>query len=291
MNDRSALTVGSQLLRLSILQSRRCRPPTTASGCSTSFPRDSREAEVRLRGHRPVSGPIAARLGEVRGRGLGLVRFAATGLLFTNHHVASECIQQLSTKENDYMNNGFYAATEADERKCPDLEADVLLSMRGRHGQGARKACPADAASAEAGRARRANIARIEKDCTTSPEDRCEVVTLYSGGEYHLYRYRKYTDIRLVFAPEVGIAAFGGDPDNFTYPRYCLDMTFFRAYENEQAGRDSRLPALEPGGREGRRADLRAGQPRLPPAVSTPWRNSSSSGTSPTRWSTPGWSP
>jgi hypothetical protein len=170
------------------------------------------------------------RLGSVRFFGVASGSFVSPhGLLFTNHHVASECIQQLSTKENDYMNNGFLAATGADERKCPDLEADVLLSIDDVTPQ-ITEGVPADSASAEAGRVRRANVARIEKACTTSPDDRCEVVTLYSGGEYHLYKYRKYTDIRLVFAPEVGIAAFGGDPDNFTYPRYCLDMTFFRAY-------------------------------------------------------------
>jgi hypothetical protein len=174
------------------------------------------------------------RLGSVKFIGVASGSFVSPrGLLFTNHHVASECIQQLSTKENDYMNNGFFAATEAEEKRCPDLEADVLLSIEdvtARVQQGA----PASAATAEAGQARRANMARIEKDCTMGPDSRCEVVTLYSGGEYHLYRYKKYTDIRLVLAPEVGIAAFGGDPDNFTYPRYCLDMTFFRAYESDR---------------------------------------------------------
>ena len=174
------------------------------------------------------------RLGSVKFVGVASGSFVSpNGLLFTNHHVASECIQQLSTKENDYMNNGFFAATQAEEKKCPDLEADVLLSMQDVTDK-VQEGAPAGAATAEAGRARRANMARIEKDCTTGPDTRCEVVTLYSGGQYHLYRYKKYTDIRLVLAPEVGIAAFGGDPDNFTYPRYCLDMTFLRAYENDR---------------------------------------------------------
>jgi hypothetical protein len=174
------------------------------------------------------------RLGSVKFVGVASGSFVSpNGLLFTNHHVASECIQQLSTKENDYMNNGFFAATAAEEKKCPDLEADVLLSMQDVT-EKVQEGAPAGAATAEAGRARRANMARIEKDCTTGPDTRCEVVTLYSGGQYHLYRYKKYTDIRLVLAPEVGIAAFGGDPDNFTYPRYCLDMTFLRAYENDR---------------------------------------------------------
>jgi hypothetical protein len=174
------------------------------------------------------------RLGSVRFFGLASGSFVSPkGLLLTNHHVASECIQQLSTKQHDYMSNGFYAATLADERKCPDLEADVLLSIEDVTRQVTANV-PSDTSSPEAGQTRRANMSRIEKDCTTSADDRCEVVTLYSGGQYHLYKYRKYTDIRLVFAPEAGIAAFGGDPDNFTYPRYCLDMAFFRAYVNGQ---------------------------------------------------------
>ncbi len=173
------------------------------------------------------------------------------GLLFTNHHVVSECIQQLSTKEHDYMNNGFHAATRADERKCPDLEANVLLETQDVTAKVQEGVTPATE-TAEAGRLRRAAIARIEKDCMTSAELRCEVVTLYSGGEYHLYRYRKYTDIRLVFAPEVSIAAFGGDPDNFTYPRYCLDMAFLRAYEND---RPAQTPNFLRWSKEGLRED------------------------------------
>jgi hypothetical protein len=172
------------------------------------------------------------RLGSVKFVGVASGSFVSPkGLLFTNHHVASECIQQLSTREHDYMRDGFYAAAESEERRCPDLEADVLVSMEDVTAK-VQEGVPAAAASAEAGRARRANMARIEKDCSTGSDVRCEVVTLYSGGQYSLYRYKKYTDIRLVFAPEDGIASFGGDPDNFTYPRYCLDMTFFRAYEN-----------------------------------------------------------
>jgi hypothetical protein len=174
------------------------------------------------------------RLGSVRFLGIASGSFVSPrGLLFTNHHVASECIQQLSSSQNDFMGNGFLAESEAQERKCPDLEANVLHSIQDVTAK-VQEGTSAGAASAEAGRVRRSNVARIEKDCTTGQDSRCEVVTLYSGGAYHLYRYKKYTDIRLVFAPEVDIAAFGGDPDNFTYPRYCLDMTFFRAYESDR---------------------------------------------------------
>ncbi len=188
------------------------------------------------------------RLGSVKFVGVASGSFVSPkGLLFTNHHVASECIQQLSSSQNDFMDNGFFAGSETDERKCPDLEADVLLGIQDVTAKVEEGTSPG-AATPEAGRTRRANIARIEKDCTTGPETRCEVVTLYSGGEYNLYRYKKYTDIRLVFAPEVDIAAFGGDPDNFNYPRYCLDITFFRAYEND---RPAETPNFLPWSKEG----------------------------------------
>ncbi len=153
------------------------------------------------------------------------------GLIFTNHHVASGCIQRVSSAEHNYMANGFYAATEADEIKCPGTEANVLLKTEDVTKQvvEAVKAAPG---TPEAARERRAAMARIEKDCSKSTGDRCDVVTLYSGALFHLYQYKKYTDIRLVFAPEEAIAFFGGDPDNFTYPRYDLDITFLRAYED-----------------------------------------------------------
>jgi len=129
------------------------------------------------------------------------------------------------------MAHGFSAATENEEKTCPDLEVDVLLrtsEVTARVNEGVRPDTPA----AEANRMRKKSVARIEKDCSTSTANRCDVVSFYSGGEYSLYEYKKYTDVRLVFAPEFEIAQFGGDPDNFMYPRYCLDFAFFRAYEN-----------------------------------------------------------
>src|SRR5258708_31067426 len=125
----------------------------------------------------------------------------------------------------------LFRSIQADEKACPDLEVNTLLStedVTAKVNQGV----GADTASAEANRMRKAATARIEKECTTSTGNRCDVVTLYSGGQYSLYQYKKYTDVRLVFAPEFAIAQFGGDPDNFTYPRYCLDFSLFRAYEN-----------------------------------------------------------
>jgi hypothetical protein len=173
------------------------------------------------------------------------------GLIFTNHHVASECIQQLSSAENDYMSNGFSAASEAEEKRCPGLIANVLVSFEDVTAK-VNEGIAGDVPQAEANRRRKASTARIEKDCAASTGGRCDVVTLYSGGQYHLYRYKKYDDIRLVLAPEVGIAAFGGDPDNFTYPRYCLDVAFLRAYENGRpAGTEHYLPWSKQGVREG----------------------------------------
>jgi hypothetical protein len=153
------------------------------------------------------------------------------GLLFTNHHVGNECVQKLSSATHDYMANGFYAATAEDEKACPDFEVNVLLRIEDMTAK-VNTGITSSTAKAEALRLRNAAMSKIEKECTGSSGNRCDVVTLYSGGQYHLYEYKKYTDIRLVFAPEYSIAAFGGDPDNFTYPRYCLDFALFRAYEN-----------------------------------------------------------
>lgn len=153
------------------------------------------------------------------------------GLLLTNHHVARFQLQKNSTPEHDYLRDGFYAPTEAQEMKSPDLEINVLVSMENvtpRISEAVKGAKTPEAEFA----ARRAAIAAIERESTQKTGLRSDVVTLYQGGEYWLYRYKKYTDVRLVFAPEQQTAFFGGDPDNFTYPRYDLDMALFRVYEN-----------------------------------------------------------
>jgi hypothetical protein len=152
------------------------------------------------------------------------------GLVFTNHHVGSDCIQKLSTQQADYMKNGFHALTRDKEAKCPDLELNVLLRIENVTERV--KAAGANQDLAQAAKPRRATMSAVEKECSDKTGHRCEVVTLFSGGQYHLYEYQKYTDIRLVFAPEKAIAFFGGDPDNFVYPRYNLDIAFFRVYEN-----------------------------------------------------------
>ena len=152
------------------------------------------------------------------------------GLIFTNHHIAQECIHDLSTNGKDYMKNGFYAPTRAEEPKCPGVEFIVLEDMQDVTTQ-VNAAVKPDMSTADAGKAQREEMSSLEKDCSTG-NMRCDVVTLYSGAMYHLYKYKKYDDIRLVFAPEFEMAFFGGDPDNFEYPRYDLDISFFRAYEN-----------------------------------------------------------
>ncbi len=156
---------------------------------------------------------------------------SANGLLLTNHHVARVQLQKNSTAEHDYLRDGFYAATEDQEMKTPDLEINVLVGM---HDVTARVQDAAKGAKddAEALKARDAEIAAIEKESKDKTGLRSDVVTLYNGGEYWLYQYKAYTDVRLVFAPEEEAAFFGGDPDNFTYPRYDLDMALYRVYEN-----------------------------------------------------------
>lgn len=173
------------------------------------------------------------RLASVRLEGASGSFVSPNGLLMTNHHVASGQLQKLSTSERNYRRDGFYASTPAEELKCPDLEINVLISYEDvtARVQGATKA---GASGKEANEARNAQIAAIEKESTDKTGLRSEVVALYRGGEYWLYRFKKYTDTRLVFAPEEQIAYFGGDYDNFTYPRYCLDVAFLRVYENGQ---------------------------------------------------------
>ncbi len=156
---------------------------------------------------------------------------SADGLLLTNHHVARGQLQKNSTAGHDYLRDGFYAATPDEEMKSPDMEVNVLVGMEDvtARVQGAVKGI-ADQAKAQ--KAREAEIAAIEEQSKKETGLRSDVVSLYHGGEYWLYRYKAYTDVRIVFAPEQQAAFFGGDPDNFTYPRYDLDMALFRVYEN-----------------------------------------------------------
>jgi hypothetical protein len=155
------------------------------------------------------------------------------GLVMTNHHVGADCLGKISTKDRNYVATGFEAKSNADEPKCSDLELNVLMSIEDVTARVAGAVQSGmDGASAE--KARRAEINNIEKESRDKTGLRSDVVTLYNGGQYHLYRYKQYTDVRLVFAPQKAIAFFGGDPDNFEYPRYDLDICFFRVYENDK---------------------------------------------------------
>ncbi|MFD0893032.1 S46 family peptidase [Luteolibacter ambystomatis] len=154
------------------------------------------------------------------------------GLVLTNHHVAAGTLEKLGSAEHDYLKDGFSAATLSDELRCPDMELKVLMDIQ----DVTRQVTDAVAAKnpAEAVAARREVIARIEREALAATGMRSDVITLYRGGAYHLYQYKRYTDVRLVFAPEKQAGAFGGDPDNFEFPRWDLDMAFFRVYENGQ---------------------------------------------------------
>jgi hypothetical protein len=156
---------------------------------------------------------------------------SADGLVATNHHIGADSIQKVSPKDKDYLRDGFFASSRAEEIKCPDLELNVLQSIEDVTWRVSAAVKP-EMKPAEAFAARRAVMAEIEKESLDKTKQRSDVVTLYQGGLYHLYRYKKYTDVRLVFAPEANIANFGGDVDNFEFPRHCLDVCFFRVYED-----------------------------------------------------------
>lgn len=156
---------------------------------------------------------------------------SADALIVTNHHIAADALQKLSTPDRDLYHDGFYARTRADELKCPDLELNVLRSIED-VSERVNAVVKPGMKPADAAAARRAVMSEIEKESLAKTGLRSDVVTLYHGGLYHLYRYKKYTDVRLVFAPEHAIAFFGGDTDNFEFPRFNLDVAFFRAYED-----------------------------------------------------------
>jgi hypothetical protein len=157
---------------------------------------------------------------------------SAGGLVMTNHHVGTNCIQKLSNQlKKDFMKTGFQSKTHDEELKCVDEELNVLVNIEDMT-ERVNAAVKPDMNQAEAQKARRAVMNTIEKESLDKTRLRSDVITLYNGGAYHLYRYKKYTDVRLVFAPEKDIAFFGGDPDNFEYPRFDLDICFFRVYEN-----------------------------------------------------------
>ena len=158
---------------------------------------------------------------------------SATGLVLTNHHVGADCIHKLAGRGKDYIQDGFAAKTAQEEQKCPDLELNVLVAIDDVTVQIQAAAKPGMPAAA-ANQAQKEAMATLEKHCSEQSGLRCDVVTLYQGGLYDLYKYKKFTDVRLVFAPEAQIAFYGGDPDNFTFPRFDYDMAIFRVYEGDK---------------------------------------------------------
>ena len=159
---------------------------------------------------------------------------SSEGLVLTNHHCVAGCVQDLSTSGRDYLKGGFFPSSRSEERQCPGTQAEILTAIAdvtpAVNGATAGKAGP------DFVRARDGAVADLEKKACEGRDatNRCQVISFYDGGQYKLYTYRKYSDVRLAFAPEVQAAFFGGDPDNFNFPRYDLDFSFLRLYENSR---------------------------------------------------------
>jgi len=170
------------------------------------------------------------RLSTVRIAGCTGSFVSGTGLILTNHHCVESCLAEMSSKDKSYVQDGYLAKTREEEKPCQTQLADVLTGMEDITAKIA--ASTAGKNDAAANDARKAALTQLEQQCENATGLKCQSVSLYDGGQYWLYKYKRYTDLRLVFAPEAGIAAFGGDPDNFQFPRWCLDMGIMRAYEN-----------------------------------------------------------
>lgn len=170
------------------------------------------------------------RAATVRLAGCSASFVSTQGLILTNHHCITACLAENSNKEKSLLDDGFLARNTEQEIKCPTQIADVLVGMENITAEV--EASTANLDDQAANEARKRSLTALEQACEQRHQQKCQSVSLYNGGQYFLYRYKRYTDIRLVFAPEAGIAAFGGDPDNFQFPRWCLDMAFLRAYEN-----------------------------------------------------------
>jgi hypothetical protein len=172
------------------------------------------------------------------------------GLVMTNHHCAHECLEQLSGPKRDLIANGFYAKTQAEELRCPALEVNQLIAIEDVSQQIA--AALANKTGQAYSETKKAESAKLEKACATSDDLRCEVVELYEGARHHLYKYQRFQDVRVVFAPELASAFFGGDPDNFNFPRYDLDVSFLRIYSG---GKPAKMEHYFPFSAQGAQAD------------------------------------
>ena len=173
------------------------------------------------------------RLSTVRLAGCTASFVSPDGMLLTNHHCVRGCLAQLSSKDRDLLRSGFLAGSREQELRCPTQNADILMEIEDVTAKVA--AATAGKDDTVAGEVRKKTLTQLEQACEQaagkSDPRRCESVKLYQGGQYFLYKYRRFDDVRLVFAPEQDIAAFGGDPDNFQFPRWCLDMSLLRVYD------------------------------------------------------------
>ncbi len=170
---------------------------------------------------------------------------SADGLILTNQHCIADCISQISTPKHDYTQEGFFAATRSEEQRCPEMAVEQLTESKDVTAEVSKslKDLNGDAYTD----ALRGVSSRLEQDCTDGDPKHwsCELVDLYHGGRYALYKYRRYQDVRLVFTPEYAIAGFGGDPDNFNFPRYSLDVALLRAYDRDQPVQGEYLPLAQ----------------------------------------------
>ena len=193
------------------------------------------------------------RLGTVRLSGCTGSFVSPNGLILTNHHCVADCLAQNSTREKSLLDTGFVARTHETEIDCPTQIADVLerLDNVTAKVQDAIRGL----SERDANERRRQTLTQLESECentsrTSSNPLKCQAVTLYDGGQYWLYQYRRYDDVRLVFAPEEDVAAFGGDPDNFQFPRWCLDFSLLRAYVDGKPAATPQHLAIDFGGPE-----------------------------------------
>ncbi len=194
----------------------------------TAVPRDKIKA---LYGFEPTQQWLDhMRLSSVKFSGGSGSFVSPNGLIMTNHHIGASCINAVSTTTKDYMKTGFYAPTQAEEIRCPNMSVQVLMGIDDITDKV--NAALKDVPSAEAAAALRTATQKLQSDCAAETKLSCQAISMYSGMLVFMYKYKPYTDVRLVFAPEYDMAFFGGDPDNFEYPRYDLDVTFLRVYES-----------------------------------------------------------
>jgi hypothetical protein len=210
------------------------------------------EAVKKAHGFAPTQAWLdSVRLASVRlARGCSASFVSPNGMVMTNHHCIRRCVEDLSSPQKDLLATGFYAPELKDELRCPNVEANQLVEMTDITAR--MNTATKGQTGAAFNTALKAEMSKAESECATGPDVRCDVVTLFNGGKYHLYKYRRFQDVRLAFAPEFPMASFGGDPDNFNFPRYGYDVAFLRVWENGQPAKSPHyLPWAKQGAKEG----------------------------------------